>query len=265
MKTARMMIVAVLVAGSVVFGQEEQGVATARLPDGDVSVRPSTEPPPPMATAPTAVRGSLFKQAAMVPMPLGSDGTPIGAAPVSFIAVQAPRPKKFQKHDVVTIIVQQDSNYISTAQTQSQKQQDFDLAIQSWLQLHTSNNGVPKAAGVGSSGTLPEAKFKYDNNRQNQASQQRQDSLSYRISATVVDVKPNGTIVLEAVAQITVDREVQVYRLSGISRAEDVTPDNTVLSTQLANLSLSKQTQGEVKDGVKRGWLNGIIDTVNPF
>jgi flagellar L-ring protein FlgH len=53
--------------------------------------------------------------------------------------------------------------------------------------------------------------------------------------------------------------------MSGVCRAEDVGVDNSVLSTQLANLSLSKQTAGEVRDGVKRGWMNKILDEVNPF
>ena len=86
-----------------------------------------------------------------------------------------------------------------------------------------------------------------------------------RIAAIVVDVKPNGTMVLEAVKNIIVDREVQHYHMSGICRAEDVTPDNTLLSTQLANLTVNKQTSGEVRDGTKSGWLNTIIDKVNPF
>ena len=124
-------------------------------------------------------------------MPIGAEGTPVSGAPVSFISVDAARPKKFRKNDVLTVIVAEASNSSTTAQTQSQKQQDFDLALQSWIQLHNGPSGVPNSVtSVGSSGTLPEAKFKYDNNRQNQASQVRQDSFSTRISGTVVDVKP---------------------------------------------------------------------------
>jgi flagellar L-ring protein FlgH len=230
-------------------------------------VRPQKDRAPVVSAAPNhPMRGSLYGNAVSTPVPIGPDGNPINSAPASFIDVQPSQPKKFKKNDIVTIIVEEDSTYTSSAQSQSQKQQDFDLALQSWLQLHSSPSGIPnQVTSVGSSGTLPEAKFKYDNNRQNQSSQQRADSLSYRIAATVVDVKPNGTVIVEAVKQLTVDREVQVYRLSGTCRAEDVTPDNTVLSTQLAGLDLSKQTKGEVHDGVKSGWLNSIIDKVNPF
>jgi flagellar L-ring protein FlgH len=71
--------------------------------------------------------------------------------------------------------------------------------------------------------------------------------------------------VVEAVKQITVDKEEQIFTLTGICRVEDISVDNTLLSTQLANLSLSKQTRGEVRDTTKRGWLNKFIDQVSPF
>ena len=80
-----------------------------------------------------------------------------------------------------------------------------------------------------------------------------------------MDVKPNGTMVVEATAHITVDKEEQLFRLSGVCRVEDLTVDNTILSTQLADLTISKQTRGEVRDGTKRGWLNQFIDKVSPF
>jgi flagellar L-ring protein precursor FlgH len=80
-----------------------------------------------------------------------------------------------------------------------------------------------------------------------------------------VDVKPNGTMVVEAVKQITVDKEVQTFKLTGVCRGEDIGVDNSLLSTQLANLSISKQTSGMVHDGTKRGWLNRLIDQISPF
>ena len=257
----------VAVAPWIAMGQDAE-IQTELLQNGNASdVRPGQAAPPMITTTPAGgVRGSLFRQGALAPVPQNAEGAPVSGAPVSFISVDAPKPKKFRKNDVVTVIVQQDSQSSTTAQTQSQKQQDFDLALQSWIQLHNSPSGVPNSVtSVGSSGTLPEAKFKYDNNRQNQASQVRADSLSTRVSGTVVDVKPNGTIVIEASAQITVDKEVQVFRISGICRSDDITPDNTILSSQLAELTLSKQTKGEVHDGVKSGWLNNLIDKVNPF
>ena len=275
-------VVAAMVMATPVFAQDDAAAPqppasgaqaeenAPHLPDAAQpnvqNVRPHRESERAVPTVPAnEVRGSLFQAAAATPVPMSPEGEPIGSAPVGFMSVAPPHAKKFRKNDLVTIIVQEDSAYTSNAQTQSEKQQDFDLAFQNWMQLHTTSNGVPTATAVGTSGTLPEAKFKYDNNRQNQATNDRTDSLSLRIAAKVVDVKPNGTMELEAGKDITVDREVQHFRMSGMCRAEDVTPDNTLLSSQLANLTVSKQTSGEVRDGTKSGWLNTIIDKVNPF
>ncbi len=80
-----------------------------------------------------------------------------------------------------------------------------------------------------------------------------------------MDVKPNGTMVVEATKQIQVDKETQIFTLSGTCRVEDLAADNTVQSTQLADLRVSKQTKGSVHDGTKQGWLSGFIDKFSPF
>jgi flagellar L-ring protein precursor FlgH len=210
----------------------------------------------------------LFKAAVEAPPAAGyiggtGDGRQRGV--VSMIAVVPPDPKRFKKNDLLTIVIREDSDAQVNGQASSKKQQDFDLALQQFIQASLSSSGLPELGTVGNSSKLPEIKFKYSNDRQNDAAQMRSDSFSARITATVVDVKPNNTMVIEAVKQITMDKEVQTFKLSGICRGEDIAVDNTVLSTQLANLNVSKETSGEVRDGTKRGWLNEFWDEVNPF
>jgi len=243
------------------------GLPAAAPPEPtEQSIRPTDKVEKPAVVSPTgAMRGSLFKQGAMTPVAVGPDGEQVGAIPVSFTSVNPPKPKKFQKNDIITVIVAVNSSSATSSQANSEKKQDFDMAIQQFLQLATSASGVPTVGVVGQPSKLPEVKFKYDNNRQNQADQQRTDTVTDRFAAIVVDVKPNGTMVLEATQQVSMDKEVLRYKMSGICRADAITPDNTILSTQLANLNLSKQTTGEVRDGVRRGWLNSVIDKFSPF
>jgi flagellar L-ring protein precursor FlgH len=230
------------------------------------SVRPSERPDhAPVVSPPTGMRGSLFKAAAATPVPVGPDGQQIGSLSVDFTAVTPPKPKKFQKNDIITVIVTLNSNSATTSQGNSEKKQDFDLALQQFIDIAKTSAGVPTINLSTTPSKLPEVKFKLDNNRQNQANQQRTDTLTDRFAAIVVDVKPNGTLVLEATQQVAMDKEVLRYKMSGICRADSVTPDNTILSTQLANLNLSKQTTGEVRDGVRRGWLNAFMDKWSPF
>ena len=230
-------------------------------PTADEQARAEQEKAAQALTKVHVVRGSLFS-AGEAPTSSTEDQHARSAPVMDYGSVTPMEPKKFRKHDIITVVVQEESSATSTSKSDSQKQQDFDLALQQFLKLSLSNLAVSSSTN---SGTLPEVKFKYNNNRQNAADQQRTDTATLRISATIVDVKPNGTLVIEATKQIKMDKEVQHMTLSGTCRAEDVAVDNTVLSTQLADLKLEKNTTGEVRDGVKRGWLNGLIDKYNPF
>ena len=207
------------------------------------------------------VRGSLFA-AGEAPPRLPQPGEAAPAPAMSYTSVAPLEPKRYKKHDVITVIVREDSNSSTTAKGESKKQQDFDVALQQWVKASLSNQTITTSANPS---TLPEVKFKYNNNRQNDATQERTDSASARIGATIVDVKPNGTLVIEATKHIVMDREIQDFKLSGTCRVEDVAADNSILSTQLAELTFTKNTTGEVRDGQKRGWLNSLIDKVNPF
>ncbi|MCL2646709.1 MAG: flagellar basal body L-ring protein FlgH [Phycisphaerales bacterium] len=236
-------------------------VVTPAAPEAPI--RPTEKPANVVVQSTGTVRGNLYKLAAQTPVPVGADGQQIGRSLVDFTAAGPARPRKFQKNDLVTIIVAENSATSSDSENKNEKKQDFDLALQQFLQLSHSASGVPTVGVVGQPSKLPEIKFHYDNNKDFTASHQRSDTFTDRFSAVVVDIKPNGTMVIEAVRQITVDRNVQEYRMSGICRIQDVTGDNTVLSTQLANLNLSKKTKGDVHDGVKNGWLNKLIDKFN--
>ena len=237
---------------------------------GSASDEARPGPAKPAMVSPIApVRGSLFRQGAEAlaqPPSIGGDSenAPRGPA-VSFLAVEQAKPKHYKKNDIVTVIVEENSDSTSDGTGNSKKTQAFDLALQQFLQVAISQSGVPTVGSVGNPSNLPEIKFNYNNDRQATAEQDRSDTFSARISAMVVDVKPNGTMVVQATKQIAIDKEQQTFTLSGTCRVEDIQVDNTILSNQLADLRLSKMTKGSVHDGTKSGWLSGFIDKFSPF
>lgn len=218
--------------------------------------------------APVQLSGSLFKQGLMMANASGRLASIRGASPiarVSYFAVPKRSPRKLRKHDLITIIIRENSDSATTGQMDSQKQQAFDAAVQQFMQLRFSGGNVPYVTSVSNPSALPEVKVQYNNTRKNNATDQRVDQFSARITAEIIDIKPNGNLVVEATKHIRVDSETQTFRLSGECRARDVSVDNTILSTQMADLRLSKKTHGAVRAGTKRGWLNKVIDAVNPF
>src|SRR5690606_24123486 len=94
--------------------------------------------------------------------------------------------------------------------------------------------------------------------------QERRDTITARITAKVLDVKPNGQVVLEARSSIISDEE-QVMLISGVCRAEDITLTNTVQSTQLADLRLEIHHSGELREAAKKGVLTKLLDTIFNF
>jgi flagellar L-ring protein precursor FlgH len=77
-------------------------------------------------------------------------------------------------------------------------------------------------------------------------------SLNLNLSGRVVDVLPNGVLVIEAVRDFTVGNDRQTVTLRGLVRPGDVSTSNTVLSTQVTSVELSIKGKGAVADATAR-------------
>jgi flagellar L-ring protein precursor FlgH len=77
-------------------------------------------------------------------------------------------------------------------------------------------------------------------------------SLQLSLSGRVVDVLPNGVLVIEAVRDFTVGNDRQTVTLHGLVRPGDVTTGNTVLSTQVTSVELFIKGKGAVADASAR-------------
>lgn len=190
-----------------------------------------------------------------------NDPTQARISDLSFFAVPEPEPRVMKKHDLVTIIVREESESKSEGTTDLKKQADIDAKIDAFVRFSLANFQLKPSVG----NTVPQVTASAERNFKGEATVDRSDSMTARITAEVVDVKPNGTLVLQARKRIRADEEVQQFILTGTCRAEDVLPDNTVLSTQLYDLELNKQHSGAVKDSTQRGWVPKLLDAINPF
>ncbi len=92
-----------------------------------------------------------------------------------------------------------------------------------------------------------------------------QEGVRYRIAATVVDVLPNGNLVLEARKSIRSNRDVWEYSLTGVIRSEDILGNNSALSEDIANLKIVKKQRGKVYDSTRRPWGVLLYDLIFPF
>jgi len=214
-------------------------------------------PPPNLGELMRHNNGSLYRASAE----MGDDPRLIKPADVSYFAVPDPVPKTLVKHDLVTIIVNEESETSSEGTTDLKKDAGIDAKIAQFPSISWSNFALKNTIGS----VAPEVNLTGNRNYKGQGTVDRKDSFTARIQAEVVDVKPNGTLILQARKRIITDEEQQLFVLTGVCRVQDITPDNTVLSTQLYDLELQKKNSGALRDTTKRGWVPRILDWINPF
>jgi len=92
------------------------------------------------------------------------------------------------------------------------------------------------------------------------------NTLSGSISVTVVEVLPNGNLVVRGEKIISINQGDEFVRIMGVVRPEDVGADNTVVSTQVADAHISYGGTGVVADANKMGWLaRFFVSAIWPF
>jgi len=199
------------------------------------------------------------------PVPVGVSGEPDGQAPlreVSLLLVETPRPRTYEIHDQITIIISEVSRQTSEQTLDTKKDTSLKAGLNKFPNLAklleaelTNGESSPIATVDVSSGE----KFKGD------GKYERSDRFTDKITAKVIDVKPNGVLVVEARRTIGKDTEVQTIVLSGECRREDVTDNNTILSSQLADLTVLSTNEGDVKDTATKGVLTRLVEAIFNF
>ena len=90
-------------------------------------------------------------------------------------------------------------------------------------------------------------------------------SLTARAAVLVTDVLPNGNLVVEGTRRITFSGETQYVVLHGLVRSDDITANNTVLSSNVADARVEFISEGALTDAQKRGWLAKLYEKLRPL
>jgi flagellar L-ring protein precursor FlgH len=207
-----------------------------------------------------APQGGLVGPGRQVPLPAGPlPARPLLRRDVSWIYINTPRPRKVGVHDIITVVVDEKSEVTQNSRFNRQRNATFVAQLQEWLRIN-SNGDLDVAAGntPGIQGTLR-------SQMQSFGTGLSQEGMKYRIAATVVDILPNGTLILEAHKSIRSNTELWEYTLTGRIRSQDVASNNTVSSENIADLKISKIEHGKIQDSTKRGYLTRLYDYFLPF
>jgi flagellar L-ring protein FlgH len=90
----------------------------------------------------------------------------------------------------------------------------------------------------------------------------RTTELSATLTARVVEVLPNGNLVVEGVREVDINGDRSLVVLTGVIRTADILPGNVVPSTQIGQLRIRSLSQGLMHDSLSPGWLVRILNKV---
>ena len=205
-----------------------------------------------MAADASAQSGSLYARPA--------SQRPWNAKQLSFIYQEFEPPKEYKLHDIVVVLVDENTRVLSEGEINRKKKADGSMTLSDWIGLDGwAIRPDPQSTGD------PTISGKMENKYKAEGELETRESLKLTVSCTVVDIRPNGLLVLEGHKSIRVNSEQWEVSLGGTVRAEDILPNNTVLSETVASLRLDKREAGNVRDGYRRGWFQKWLDRYQPF
>jgi len=161
--------------------------------------------------------------------------------------------RAFQVGDTLTVQVVESAIAYNKAQTKTSRSSK-------------ASGGVDKFFGIDLADKIP-ASFSTNtsNSFQGKGETTRSEKLVTTFAVQVVQVLPNGNLVVEGRRDLVVNNERRYMILRGVVRPEDISTNNVVLSTNIANAEIVYSGKGVVADKQKPGWFIRILDNVWPF
>jgi len=174
------------------------------------------------------------------------------------------RDRKFKKHDLIMITISDNTKVGTKLESTLQRQTNFSLDVAKAFQPIRTKNGLSYEQ-LSATGKRPDIDIQGSNQHTGTGEIKTKDEFSARITAEVVEILPNGQLVLEARKRVKIGEEVNTLVLTGRIRPEDVGTDNSVVSDRVADPSIQYNPDGATGDANKRSWLKRLFDFVNIF
>jgi flagellar L-ring protein precursor FlgH len=149
--------------------------------------------------------------------------------------------KAVRLHDVLSIVVSESLQASTGGQVKNSRASNASSGLTALFGKLKASNNLQNLLGMTvSSGLTAQGQSTTDS------------SLATTFGAEVVDVLPNGMLVVQATRQLTFSEQTQLIKLRGLVRPEDVNAQNQVPSSAMTDLELEVTGKGIVNDSTYR-------------
>ena len=159
--------------------------------------------------------------------------------------------KPYRIGDILTIVLNESTSASKKAATNTKKEDSVDTTVPTLGGLAPTHNGV----SIFDIATDTDREFK------GTGDSSQSNSLSGEITVTVVDILPNGNLVVQGEKWFTLNQGKEYIRIAGVIRPSDVAENNSISSTKLADAQIAYSGEGFVADSNTQGWFNQFISS----
>lgn len=155
--------------------------------------------------------------------------------------------------DVVTILVVERLSVQDDGKLELSKESELDSAI-------TTFDIAPDAFDP-----LPTLGYRSERTLDGESKFSQQGRVEMTISATIVDVKQNGVLLIEGQRSLWIDGDEKRMVVRGLVRPLDITGSNTVNSDRIADAEVRFENLGPRSHATRKNWFERLLDFLWPF
>ncbi|MHC4754813.1 MAG: flagellar basal body L-ring protein FlgH [Planctomycetota bacterium] len=159
--------------------------------------------------------------------------------------------------DILTITISEESTVDNKAQRKLEKKTKRNANFNGDVSIEHIIPNIP-AINFGT-GT------EYTNNLDGKADYKDERKFIDSITAVVIDIMPNGNLVVTGSRNRDIAGDIQIIEVSGIVRPSDISYQNDVKSERVADFRLITKNGGVSAPYNKPNWLGQVFNTVWPF
>ena len=164
-------------------------------------------------------------------------------------------PKARRAGDILTIKIVESSSASNSADTSTDRESSLRAGVDEFFGIKPSTFNLQDLSVSGGI----ESEF------EGSGSTTRSGSLEAFITVRVIEVMPNGNLKIVGSREIMVNNEKQIMTIYGVVRPRDISGDNVVLSTFVADARIAYSGAGIVDDRQRPGWVANALNTIWPF
>jgi flagellar L-ring protein precursor FlgH len=172
-------------------------------------------------------------------------------------------------NDLVTILINESTSAQKTASSKASRDSSTNYGVDNFFGMNTDFNiqNLPLINGFYKAGNVfsPSVKGSAKSDFKGDGDTERTGKITGTITAKVVEVLPNGNLVIESRKEVIVNNEKEILVLRGIIRPDDISPNNTIYSQYVADAQIYLVGEGTLGDKQSQGWLVRFLDKIWPF